>query len=810
MIQLFKHNQEAYERVMGLLSRVGKAAVIHPTGSGKSFIGFRLCEVCQEQGKSVCWLAPSEYIYRTQIENLARAGCVVPSNVQFYTYAKLAFLGDEELQRIQADYIILDEFHRCGAQVWGQGVKRLLASHSSAGLVGLSATHIRYLDNQRNMADELFDGNVASEMTLGEAIVRGILPEPKYVTSMYSYGDELGRYERQVRGIKNDYVRNEAEQVLEALRRRLEMAEGLDAIFAKHMKKDGKYIVFCANKEHLDEMVTKTGQWFAKVDTSPHIYTMYSDDAETNRNFQAFKGDESSHLKLLFVIDILNEGVHAEGVNGVVLLRPTVSPIIYKQQIGRALSTAFAEKPLIFDIVNNFENLYSVGALANEMKDAVHYLRDHEQMDEIVTEEFQIYEDIKECRVLFARLNESLTISWEVMYGCAKAYHRDHGHLHIPARFKTSEGYSLGVWLRNQRYIRRGDVYGSLGEEQIQKLDGIGMCWENAHEASWNKSYELVKDYYEEHGVGSIPKAHSPGGINLNDWVASQRALYKCGEMAEWKVEKLKTIGFVWEPSEENWGNRYEELLAFVEMNGSLPSSSDDASLYAWIRTQKKLKQNNQMLSQRVEMLENLGVNFYTTHSDKQWAIQAKALEIYIQEHGTLPPKNHKVGAWIGKELKKEREGKLLEHRKKHLQEIGVVFGSRKDRSLVENIQMLQAFVKENNRYPSTYDKYKEFSIGAWCTRIRKEYDNGKLEESHKKLLQEAGFDFRSSKEIREEEQWQIQSKQLNIFVHANGRLPKFRENQRLVLWYREQQEKVNAGDVEKARYVREIEEMLG
>lgn len=48
-------------------------------------------------------------------------------------------------------------------------------------MLGLSATHIRYLDNQRDMADELFDGCIASKMTLGEAIGRGILPTPKHV-----------------------------------------------------------------------------------------------------------------------------------------------------------------------------------------------------------------------------------------------------------------------------------------------------------------------------------------------------------------------------------------------------------------------------------------------------------------------------------------------------------------------------------------------------------------------------------------------------------------------------------------------------
>ena len=72
---------------------------------------------------------------------------------------------------------------------------RLLTQHPEVPLLGLSATNVRYLDNQRDMAEELFAGQIASYMTLGEAVVRGILPAPVYVTSVYAYQKELARLE---------------------------------------------------------------------------------------------------------------------------------------------------------------------------------------------------------------------------------------------------------------------------------------------------------------------------------------------------------------------------------------------------------------------------------------------------------------------------------------------------------------------------------------------------------------------------------------------------------------------------------------
>ena len=67
-VSLFKHNREAYEAALSMLHSCGKAAIVHPTGTGKSFIGFKLCEDFPES--TVCWLSPSEYIFKTQIENL--------------------------------------------------------------------------------------------------------------------------------------------------------------------------------------------------------------------------------------------------------------------------------------------------------------------------------------------------------------------------------------------------------------------------------------------------------------------------------------------------------------------------------------------------------------------------------------------------------------------------------------------------------------------------------------------------------------------------------------------------------------------
>ena len=127
---LYKHNQTAYEAALSQLEKTKKAAVIHPTGTGKSFIAFKLCE--EHPGDTVCWLSSSEYIFKTQTENWLAAGGGELPNIRFLTYAKLTLTEEEALKEIRPRCIVLDEFHRCGAQFWGQGVQKLLKMYPDA------------------------------------------------------------------------------------------------------------------------------------------------------------------------------------------------------------------------------------------------------------------------------------------------------------------------------------------------------------------------------------------------------------------------------------------------------------------------------------------------------------------------------------------------------------------------------------------------------------------------------------------------------------------------------------------------------
>ena len=643
-LQLYEHNSKAYDAVVDMLSSHGKAAVIHPTGTGKSYIAFKLIE--DHPDETVIWLSPSEYIFKTQVEGLKKQSPDFPLHgVHFFTYARLMFCTPEQLAEIASlcpAYIIMDEFHRAGAEHWGESVRNLLKLCPKAKLLGLTATNIRYLDNNRNMAEELFDGQIASEMTLGEAIVRGILPAPKYVTTVFRYQQELAKYQAKV-DLCSPGVHDVNQKYLEALRRALEQADGLKDVFQHHITEPcGKYIVFCSSKEHMDEMLSHVPEWFAGVNKKIKTFSTYSSDPDASKEFAAFKADRGNHLKLLFCIDMLNEGVHVEGVSGVILFRPTVSPIIYKQQIGRALTAGTTAVPLILDVVNNFEGLSSISGLQKEMDSAVQRLYQNGEGNRIVADHFEVIEQVKDCRILFERLEGSLSSTWDHYFAQARIYYAEHGNLNVPLRYKTPGGLSLGEWVQTQRRLRRGKLqFGSLSQQQIDKLDSLEMIWETRSEVAWKRGLEAANRYYQQHGnLHTPPKYQDDSGFALANWLNNTRGRYRSGGLTQSQVDALEAMGMTWKTVDGRWEKCYAEAVLYYEKHGDLEFpknyvTNSGLRLGPWLENQRVAYLKGTLDPERAQRLEKIGM-LWEGRNDRQWQQAYKAAERYFRQYGNL------------------------------------------------------------------------------------------------------------------------------------------------------------------------------
>ena len=367
-LDLYPHNEAAFRAAESMIREKGRACIIHPTGTGKALIGYEF--VFENPDKRFLWLSPSTYIMEEQQASILKLKPDASfDNVTYLTYAASMGVAKGTLGAGSFDFFVLDEFHHVGAPFWGDGVKAILKANPDVPILGLSATEVRYSDNGRNMADELFEGNVASKMDLSECWERHILPVPDYVKALYDVDGTVLRLSDEVQQVAGLDGSDDVAKDFRFFRTIVSRAVGLPEVFSRHLTKtDGRLIVFCRNVTSLRAVERRCRSWFEGVNGSVHPYTVYSSNPESLANYDAFKDDDSAALKVLLCIDQLNEGVHIDGIDAVVMMRPTQSPVIYYQQLGRALSASSTGSiPLVFDLVDNLETLGMYGLLSSSV-----------------------------------------------------------------------------------------------------------------------------------------------------------------------------------------------------------------------------------------------------------------------------------------------------------------------------------------------------------------------------------------------------------------------------------------------------------
>ncbi len=491
--------------------------------------------------------------------------------------------------------------------------------------------------------------------------------------------------------------------------------------------------MFCSGKEHMDEMVSHVPEWFAGVNRNVKVYKTYASDPEASKEFAAFKADEGERLKLLFCIDVLNEGVHVEGISGVILFRPTVSPIIYKQQIGRALTAGVTVTPLILDVVNNFEGLSSIAGLQSEMTAAVQRLFANGEGEKIVTERFEVIEQVHDCRVFFEQLERSLSSSWDHYFAQASIYYAEHGNLNVPLRYKTPGGLSLGEWVQTQRSIRKGrEKYGALTPQQIERLDSIGMIWETRAETAWARGVEAAKRYHQQYGDLQAPPGYQDEmGFALGNWLKNTRARQRSGALTREQTAELEALGIVWNSVDARWERCYAEAAAYYEQHGDLAFpkkyvTESGVRLGPWLENQRAAYQNGTLAPDKIQRLEAIGME-WGGRNDRQWRQTYEAARRYFQKHGDLEvpydytaPDGLRLGQWVVRQrmtYKGTLSGKnrkvLSPERKRLLDAIGMDW--REKDSWQRNFEALLAYQKEHGTLivPASY----RTADGCWLNR---------------------------------------------------------------------------------------------
>lgn len=708
-IKLYRHNEEAYVKLNILLNRYRKACVVHPTGTGKSMIAFKYIEDNPE--KKVLWLSPSQYIFKAQLEGLrvntdeGSYECIV-GRIFFKTYASLLYLKKDDT--ITADVIILDEFHRCGAYKWGINALRVIKDNPKSIIIGLSATNVRYYDNRRDMAKELFDDNIASRITLVEALERKMLPAPKYVVSV-NPSDYAGleAIQKQLALIPDDSVKLPALSAVKKIRDSLSSIEGLDVLFMRHMERNGKYIVFCSRRKQIDSIKKNIHKWFRRVDANPYVYTVTCETKKPWIVIREFEENESDHLKLLLCVNILNEGIHITNISGAVLFRPTGSPVMFMQQIGRVLSVNGSKTPVIFDIAANYASLKTIESMY--MRHPKEFILSNSKNNRGL--KFNIVEGTGNSRRLLGRLQNLLDGEWQKYYVEAKKYYDKNGNIDLDATYVTDEGLSLGQWIKVQKLIKAGLVKGMLSEEQVRLLEFLQIDWNkgicrsqkiNFVESNFDRAIEYLVKYKNEHGHFPFSTDCTINGFKLGLWISRVRTMYKrkggVKPLDREYIKRLEQIGFPWDGKEYIWDCCCDWIRDYRLTHGNInfPKGTSIYGIrkaYTWIEQQRQLNRAGKLSRDKKTRLVLAGVRIGYRRTKKiTWFGAYDIAREYYDKHGHLGYKPHylighefDLGYWVS--VQRDNRSKLSENQIQLLDDIGMIWTKGKRKKVREDAE---------------------------------------------------------------------------------------------------------------------------
>ena len=481
------HNRYSYKELQAILEENNRAAVSNATGTGKSFIILQLLFAYLD--KNSILLAPTKEI----IEQLKSIAPWSTKSCTMYTYSKIAAMHKQnKLNDLKIDLILLDELHRTGAETWGKAVKHILSNNENAKIVGFSATPIRFLDNNRDMVEELMGGNSTTPLTLSDGIVRRILPSPIYVSAIYNLDKEINK---RIMQMQDQQLTKEDEKIylneLKEYKRLWENENSITEIINRHLsyRENIKFIVFCENNVHLTKMKEIVEGWFKgafPLCSKVTSYIITAENRAVKKDINSFQNiNEPGEIKLIFSISKLNEGVHIKDISGIMMLRNTKSPVIYYQQLGRCLTCDNLEQePIIFDFVDNIDNLELINFRRNLLESNKENNKYRESLGLCERNiNIALYEEHEDIINKFRKIERKITYNWYDNFNHLVKFYELHNHLNVP-----NEGTYLRLykWCSMQRSLYNKEV---LGKEFIECLEAIDFKWDLRLE-KWKEKYQ--------------------------------------------------------------------------------------------------------------------------------------------------------------------------------------------------------------------------------------------------------------------------------------------------------------------------------
>ena len=741
-------NEAAFQKAVQSLETLNRAAVFHPTGTGKSCIAWKVVEAHPQT--TFFWLvAGAQRLALRQAELTRYNGGTLPGNVRFCDCEKLAAATPEQWVRLgeqKPGCIVLDCYHELSAVCWAQSVQKLLRMCPQAKVLGLGVPNGAPVCAA---AQELFADCIVSHMTVAEAMAAGTMPVPSaYAALLWPQEEELATLRARIKNLCMPKGDTSLRVQYEELSWSLRQVENLTVLLPRLLSDtSGHYLVLFESAAYQEKLGTELEQLLRTVDPAVRFYAADHACFADSAAVETFLSDTAPGPKVLLCVNAPGVQQPLEGLAGVILVRQSSLMSTFKQMLCRALVAAGSRSVPVFDLVAQFEGLGNGRPLQRDCTEAMTRAGSK-------TPGFRQERPMQQTYRLYGKLRREMEARWEVLCQAAADAAAKEGTLELPRSYTIHSGVPVGKWLELQRQVQAGQRPGRLTAEQAAKLEKLGIRWNHRLEAAWEKGFVSAQKYRTEHGDLLVPvRYRDKNDFALGEWIVYNRQRYLGGNLTQNRIERLEAIGMVWSTSNDLWEQNYAAATQYYLEHGDLevPIKYETPSgfgLGVWLGAQRAAHKAGELPQEQVERLDALGMD-WTNRNDRKWMSLYDVAAAYYHEHGNLnvpseyvTPDGVLLGKWVARQryayLNPDRSSaRVTPERKALLDKLGMVW--EKYDPWQERYDLALAYKTEHGdlEIPSVYKTEDGVWLGSWVSRQRQALNSGSsaLSSERRKLL---------------------------------------------------------------------------
>ena len=741
-------NEAAFQKAVQSLETLNRAAVFHPTGTGKSCIVWKVVEAHPQT--TFFWLvAGAQRLALRQAELTRYNGGTLPGNVRFCDCEKLAAATPEQWVRLgeqKPGCIVLDCYHELSAVCWAQSVQKLLRMCPQSKVLGLGVPNGAPVCAA---AQELFADCIVSHMTVAEAMAAGTMPVPSaYAALLWPQEEELATLRARIKNLCMPKGDTSLRVQYEELSWSLRQVENLTVLLPRLLSDtSGHYLVLFESAAYQEKLGTELEQLLRTVDPAVRFYAADHACFADSAAVETFLSDTAPGPKVLLCVNAPGVQQPLEGLAGVILVRQSSLMSTFKQMLCRALVAAGSRSVPVFDLVAQFEGLGNGRTLQRDCTEAMTRAGSK-------TPGFRQERPMQQTYRLYGKLRREMEARWEVLCQAAADAAAKEGTLELPRSYTIHSGVPVGKWLELQRQVQAGQRPGRLTAEQAAKLEKLGIRWNHRLEAAWEKGFASAQKYRTEHGDLLVPvRYRDKNDFALGEWIVYNRQRYLGGNLTQNRIERLEAIGMVWSTSNDLWEQNYAAATQYYLEHGDLevPIKYETPSgfgLGVWLGAQRAAHKAGELPQEQVERLDALGMD-WTNRNDRKWMSLYDVAAAYYHEHGNLnvpseyvTPDGVLLGKWVARQryayLNPDRSSaRVTPERKALLDKLGMVW--EKYDPWQERYDLALAYKTEHGdlEIPSVYKTTDGVWLGSWVSRQRQALNSGSsaLSSERRKLL---------------------------------------------------------------------------